>query len=291
MLLFRYNEYHKNTCALELGLPLTIRCSLYPSLAQHESQCQCCEIFHSWPIKKCSNTGVNPATRLTTQSTDARQVQQEWVRAVSGEGGNVALLRTVVLLCHKINATVASLHDAGDCFVCPLCALFFLPEFPFIYSFFHLCVIAPCCCCSNLPALQWSERGEYRIAPCCCCSKFASAVGLQRSEESTVSAPQEDQLYHGAVEAKCTCSPPTSRLCDSSKDIAWLHPTTATCVVFARWFEEQAVFFSLSSLVQYKTSHLDKYAPLSSGYNRSGRFIRYIRAAVSLAPHHWPPGS
>jgi len=38
---------------------------------------------------------------------------------------------------------VASLHDA-DCFVCPLCALFFLPEFPFIYSFFHLCVIAPC---------------------------------------------------------------------------------------------------------------------------------------------------
>ena len=109
MLLFRCNEYHKNTCALELGLPLTIRCSLYPSLAQHESQCQCCEIFHSWPIKKCSNTGVNPATRLTTQSTDARQVQQEWVRAVSGEGGNVALLRTVVLLCHKMQRWLLSM--------------------------------------------------------------------------------------------------------------------------------------------------------------------------------------
>ena len=151
---------------------------------------------------------------------------------------------------------------------------------------------------ANLPALlvqwshKWSERGEYRIAPCCCCSKFSSAVGLQRSEESTVSAPQKDQLHHGAVEAKCTCSPPTSRrLCDSSKDIAWLHPTTATCVVFARWSEEQAASVPISSLVHYKTSHLYKYEPFCSGYNRSGRIIRYIRAAVSLAPHHWPPGS
>ena len=110
MLLFRnYHHEYQETSALDLGLRLTIRCSLYPSLAQHESQCQCCEIFHSWPIKKCSNTGVNPATRLTTQSTDARQVQQEWVRAVSGEGGNVALLRTVVLLCHKMQRWLLSM--------------------------------------------------------------------------------------------------------------------------------------------------------------------------------------
>ena len=65
--------------------------------------------FSQLAAKKCSNTGVNTATRLTTQSTDARQVQQEWVRAVSGEGGNVALLRTVVLLCHKMQRWLLSM--------------------------------------------------------------------------------------------------------------------------------------------------------------------------------------